>query len=121
MINDKQVNLWRGSSVPPTIYHIWIRNNSQMLIYNGTEWVVFIDDEATIEKIDVLIARVDSIESKVLSMDNYTVNNKAIKNNPVLNSSDLLLDSNGHFVKNTDSLTSSTIKLDTLLTTQIIE
>ena len=34
MIDNKQINIWRGSSSPPTIYHIWINNENQLLKYN---------------------------------------------------------------------------------------
>lgn len=120
MIDDRQVNLWRGSSTPPTIYHIWIRG-SQMLIYNETEWIVFIDDETTIQKINQLITDINTVKANINSINDYTINNKLIKNSPILNGGDLESGISGHYIVNTETVSQSFIKLDTLLTTQIIE
>ena len=38
MINNRQVNLWRGNQEPPTIYHIWIKDNNKLLLYDGNNW-----------------------------------------------------------------------------------
>ena len=43
IINNKQINIWRGSDVPPTLYHIWLFNESELKIYNGVEWITIID------------------------------------------------------------------------------
>ena len=121
IINDKQVNLWRGTSVPPTIYHIWIYNDTQMKVYDGTQWVVFIDDAATIEKINQLIERVDNLEQDLSNLGSATVNGKEISTNPILDGRDLKLQQDGMYVDINDSLSTSIINLDTLLSTQIIE
>ena len=121
IINNKQVNLWRGTSEPPTIYHIWIYNDTQMKVYDGNEWVVFIDDAATIEKINQLIERVDALEQDVSDLGSSTVNGKQISTNPVLDGRDLKIEQDGTYVDSVDSLSTSIIKLDTLLSTQIIE
>ena len=121
IINNKQVNLWRGTSEPPTIYHIWIYNDTQMKVYDGTQWVVFIDDAATIEKINQLIERVDNLEQDLSDLGSSTVNGKQISTNPVLDGRDLKLQQDGTYVDSIDSLSTSIIKLDTLLSTQIIE
>lgn len=121
IINNKQVNLWRGTSVPPTIYHIWIYNDTQMKVYDGTQWVVFIDDAATIEKINQLIERVDDLEQDLSDLSSLTVNGKEISTNPVLDGRDLKIEQDGMYVDPVNSLSTSIIKLDTLLSTQIIE
>ena len=121
IINDKQVNLWRGTSVPPTIYHIWIYNDTQMKVYDGNEWVVFIDDAATIEKINQLIERVDALEQNISDLSSATINGKEISTNPILDGRDLKLQQDGMYVDINDSLSTSIINLDTLLSTQIIE
>ena len=121
IINNKQVNLWRGTSVPPTIYHIWIYNDTQMKVYDGTQWVVFIDDAATIEKINQLIERVDKLEQDLSDLSSSTVNGKEISTNPILDVRDLKLQQDGTYVDPVNSLSTSIIKLDTLLSTQIIE
>ena len=104
IINNKQVNIWRGTSEPPTIYHIWIRNDSELLLHNGTKWVVFIDNKYMLDKLEARI--------------NATVNGYKITDNPVLKGSDILT-TKGNFVGN--SVTDSLTTLDTLLTTQIID
>jgi hypothetical protein len=32
---NKQVNVWRGSSEPPTIYHVWISDNQTLKLHDG--------------------------------------------------------------------------------------
>lgn len=121
MINNKQINVWRGNSEPPTIYHVWIYSNTKMLLHNGSEWIVFIDDAATVDKINQLTERVDLAESKVELLENKTVNSIPIKNNPVLTGDNINLNKSGTYVISTDKVSESVIKIDSLLTTQIIE
>lgn len=120
MVNNKQVNIWRGDAIPPTIYHVWIYD-TRMLLYNGTDWVVFLDDAATINKINALTARVDQIDSEIDTIKSYTINTKPINTNPVLSGSDIKSASNGTFIEQTDSLSDALSIIDTLLTSQIIE
>lgn len=107
MINNRQVNLWRGNQEPPTIYHIWIKDNSKMLLYDGEEWVVFLDNKDILDRINEFL---DS-----------TVNGKPIKDNPVLDGTDINLGSNGTFVSSNNTIAENVLRLDTLLTTQIIK
>lgn len=79
-INNRQVNLWRGSSEPPTKYHIWIKDN-KLLLYDGEKWSVFV---ANFESLSEL-------QKAVENLSNSTVNGKPIKNNPVLSSLDILI------------------------------
>jgi len=53
MIQNKQVSIWRGNSEPPTLYHIWLRNESELLRYDDTQakWVVFLDSANLDQKI----------------------------------------------------------------------
>lgn len=44
IINNKQVNIWRGADPPPTIYHIWINQQRQLCLYDGEKWVAFLDN-----------------------------------------------------------------------------
>ena len=46
MINNRQINLWRGNQEPPTIYHIWIKDNNKLLLYDGNNWKTFLDESA---------------------------------------------------------------------------
>lgn len=113
MINNKQVNIWRGDQTPPTLYHIWIKDNSKLLLYDGEQWIVFLDNRDIIDSINEIINRIEELENK-------TINNKAIKTNPVLDGTDLLLKEDGTYVKSNQTLTNSLLTIDTLLTTQII-
>ena len=121
MIDNKQVNIWRGSLDPPTIYHVWIQDDSKMLLYNGTEWIIFIDDITTVQRINELYNQVQQIGQDLTSLSNNTVNNKKIKDNPVLGGSDIILNRNGTFINSSDNISDAIVKIDTLLSTQIIE
>lgn len=79
-INNRQVNLWRGSSEPPTKYHIWIKDN-KLLLYNGEKWMVFVDNFESLSE----------IQKAIENLSNSTVNGKPIKDNPVLSSLDILI------------------------------
>ena len=118
MINNRQVNIWRGDSEPPTIYHIWIESDLALKLYNGEEWVTFIDDTSLIEKINAILERVDELEN---FMDNATVNSYKVKDNPVLDATDLKTVSSGVFIQPNESIADSLLKLSKLLDTQIIE
>ena len=41
IVNNRQVNVWRGTSEPPTIHHLWIRDESTVLIYDDEleKWI----------------------------------------------------------------------------------
>ena len=121
MINNKRVNVWRGDEVPPTIYDVWIKDNTKLLLYNGVEWVIFIDDVATIQKIEELTSRLDDIEQTIQSIEDHTINGKHIRDNPVLDGDDLLTANQGYFINASETVGQSIQKLDTLLTTIIIE
>jgi hypothetical protein len=117
MINNKQVNIWRGTDSPPTEYHVWIREGPtsvRLLLFNGVEWVVFLDDAAT-------IARVNELMQNVAEFGNKTINSKQISTNPVLGGEDLLVGQSGAYVSTNDSVTESILTLDSLFQTQIIE
>lgn len=113
MINNRQVNIWRGSDPPPTIYHIWIKNDSQLLLYNGTTWEVFLDNEYVVQALE-------KFQQNLESLQNSTVNNKKIIDNPVLGGSDILTDLNGSYITKDDTIARSLQKLDELLQTQVI-
>lgn len=106
MINNRQVNLWRGNQEPPTIYHIWIKDNNKLLLYDGNNWKTFLNNEEVINKLNELL---DS-----------TINGKPIKDSPVLKGTDININADGSFISSNNTITESTLRLDTLLTTQII-
>lgn len=45
LVNNRQVNIWRGSDVPPTIHHVWIKNDTSLHLYESAsqQWVSFLE------------------------------------------------------------------------------
>ncbi len=121
MVNNKQVNFWRGDITPPTIYHIWIKDNSKMLLYDGEKWVVFLDNKEIIDILDKIQQLLDEMQAKIDEIENKTVNKKPIKTNPVLDGTDILINATGNYVIPTETLAQTALRLDNLLTTKIIE
>lgn len=121
MVNNKQVNFWRGDMTPPTIYHIWIKDNSKMLLYDGEKWVVFLDNKEIIDIFDKVQQLLDEMQAKIDEIENKTVNKKPIKTNPVLDGTDILINATGNYVIPTETLAQTALRLDNLLTTKIIE
>lgn len=120
MVNNKQVNFWRGDMTPPTIYHIWIKDNSKMLLYNGEQWVVFLDNKEIIDILNQIQEMLDNMKKEIENIGNKTVNKKPIKTNPVLDGTDIAINGNGTFVVPTETLAQTALRFDKLLTTQII-
>ncbi len=118
MINNKQVNIWRGDQEPPTIYHVWIYNDLVLKLYDGNEWVTFLDDASVITKLNEVINKVDSLEE---FMNNSTINNHKIKDNPVLDGTDLKTASSGLYIQQDNTIANALSKLDKLLQTEIIQ
>ena len=118
MINNRQVNIWRGNEEPPTIYHVWIYNDLSIKLYNGTEWVTFTDNAFVIDTLNQLLGRIDELED---FMDNSTINGHKIKDNPVLTAIDLRAANSGIFINTNDDVSSALMKLDKLLDIEIIE
>lgn len=121
MVNNKQVNFWRGDMTPPTIYHIWIKDNSKMLLYDGEKWVVFLDNKEIIDILDKVQQLLDEMQAKIDEIETKTVNKKPIKTNPVLDGTDILINATGNYVIPTETLAQTALRLDNLLTTKIIE
>ena len=121
MVNNKQVNFWRGDMTPPTIYHIWIKDNSKMLLFDGTQWVIFLDNKEILDLINKVQEKLDKMQAQITDLGNKTVNKKAIKDNPVLDGTDLLLGWTGNFVSATNTVAQTAKRFDELFTTQIIE
>ena len=121
MVNNKQVNFWRGDQIPPTIYHIWIKDNSKMLLFDGEQWVVFLDNKEIIDIVNKIQEKLDNMQKEIENLGNKTVNKKAIKNNPVLDGTDILVNATGNYVIPTETLAQTALRLDNLLSTKIIE
>lgn len=120
MVNNKQVNFWRGDMTPPTIYHIWIKDNSKMLLYDGEKWVVFLDNKEVIDILNKIQKMLDEMQNKINEIGDKTVNRKPIKTNPILDGTDILINALGNFVIPTETLAQTSLRLDSLLTTKII-
>lgn len=121
MVNNRQVNFWRGDMTPPTIYHIWIKDNSKMLLYDGEEWVVFLDNKEIIGILNKIQKMLDNMQDKIDEIENKTVNRKPIRTNPVLDGTDILVNATGNYVIPTETLAQTALRLDNLLSTKIIE
>lgn len=93
LIDNRQVNLWRGSKEPPTKYHIWIKG-TKLLLNNGSTWEVFVDNFSTVSE----------LKKDLENLANSTINGKKIKDNPVLTSLDILIGKDLENFKATDSI-----------------
>lgn len=115
MIENKQVNLWRGPSEPPTLYHIWLKDESQLLRYDEElkDWVVFLDST----KIYDIISRFMDDLNTILT---GSINGHPLSENPVLVAEDLLVGENGNYYKSTNNLKEVAKIFDNLMTTQIL-
>lgn len=83
--------------------------------------MVFLDDAATIARVNELMQNVADLETSVEELENKTINSKQISTNPVLDGEDLLVGQSGAYVSTNDSVTESILTLDSLFQTQIIE
>lgn len=45
LVKNRQVNIWRGNEFPPTIHHVWIRNDTSLYLYDSqiNQWVSFME------------------------------------------------------------------------------
>lgn len=117
IINNKQINIWRGQDFPPTLYHIWLYSESELRIFNGTEWVTIIDSINISDRLSELSNQLNDLTNL---FNSAKINNKLIKDNPVLNSDDINNTYNGVFI-NSDSVTENLKTIDNLLVTQILD
>lgn len=119
MLDNKQVNLWRGNDLPPTIYHVWIYDNRQIKLFNGDDWVIFTDNLEILEKLNLLEEQLSELDSKLNDVYEFKVNDKYIKDNPVLTGKDIKLDAQGAFVTNT-AVSDNILIIDKLFNTLMI-
>ena len=117
MLNNKQINLWRGDEDPPTTHHLWIKEDLTIELHDGEKWITFIDNVSTAKAIVEIIERLDSLED---FRDNATINDKLVRNSPTLDATDLLSKTSGVYVEENDNVANALMKIDELLTTQII-
>ena len=124
MINNKQINVWRGSKIPPTIYHMWILDDLTIQIHDGTEWIPFITDASLGSQVAEMVDKVTALETemrdKITALGKHTVNNILITDNPFLDATHLETTIKGEYIKENDNVANALMKIDELLTTQII-
>ena len=65
-------------------------------------------------------AKFNNMQKEIENLGNKTVNKKAIKNNPVLDGTDLLIGWSGNFIDKGLTVAQTAQRFDELLTTQII-
>ena len=98
MINNKQINLWRGDEDPSTTQHLWIKKDLTIEIHNGEKWVTFVDNAYISQELIKMQEVIDSINTNTLKTG-YT----------------------GTYLNKEDSVSKSFEMIDTLLETQILE
>lgn len=128
MINNKQVNIWRGDDEPPTIYHIWIKKvilQEEPLVeewvlnlFDGTTWVPFVNNADVAAQVVVILERLENLEEWV---NNLTINGKKITDKTLLTAEDINAVTQGKYIKENDNVASALMTLDKLFRTQIIE
>lgn len=108
-----QVNIWRGQSEPPTLYHVWIKDDDSLYLYSKVDkkWNKFLDstDFKTV---------IDKIQN---DLDSITVNGKHIVDNPILNASDISINQDGNYVMSGDTLQKIISTFDNLFKTCVID
>ena len=116
MINNKQVNIWRGTDPPPTKYHIWFKDETYLLKYDEAlqDWIIFLDSKGIDNKISEVL-------ELLYQLSDFTVNGKDIKTNPVLEAQDLTINYSGNYIHSNDTIEQSIITFDKLLTTKIYD
>lgn len=116
MIKNKQVNVWRGDQVPPTLYHLWLKDETQLLKYDEElkDWIVFLDSNQ-IKKI------ITDFQSELDDTLNATINGYPVREGVTLTAADIYVLFSGNYVKQGDSTNEALKKLDQLLTTKVYE
>lgn len=116
MIKNKQVNLWRGPEVPPTLYHIWLKDEKQLLRYDEDkkDWVVFLDSYEINRVIQNFMDDLDNILDA-------TINGHPVRENPELVAQDIKIGEDGHYFRSTHSLKEVAKIFDNLMTTYVYE
>lgn len=129
-LNNKQVSIWRGNDEPPTKYHVWITKfivredplieEWILRLFNGLEWVPFINDTEIAAQIGYALEKIEALEGRVVDLEKNTINGYPIKDNPVLDATDLLTAKSGQYIKENDNVAKALMIVDELLKTQEI-
>lgn len=69
---NKNISIWRGSDTPPTLHHIWVKEDGSILNYNNGEWTSILDSEFQ-TKIEDYISK---------NLDNHSFNYFNLINKP---------------------------------------
>jgi hypothetical protein len=99
MIKNKQVSIWRGPDTPPTLYHIWLKDENQLLRYDEDQgqWIVFLDSKEIANIIDDFFEKL----GETLTM---TINGHPVKESPVLTAEDFLIGFDGNYLKSENTV-----------------
>ena len=111
MIQNKQVSIWRGSSEPPTLYHLWLRNETELLRYDDqqSKWIVFLDSANLDQKITQFLEMLSAV----------TVNGYHIMDSPELDGEDIRIKFEGNYLKDNQTIDEALATLDALMTTKV--
>lgn len=111
MIQNKQISIWRGSSEPPTLYHLWLKNETQLLRYDDEKqkWVVFLDSHSLDQ----------TLTDFLIMLETFSVNGKLIKDNPILDGTDLKISFDGNYIQRDQTISEALETLDGLMTTKV--
>lgn len=111
MIQNKQVSIWRGNSEPPTLYHIWLRNETELLKYDDqqSKWVVFLDSASLDQKIMEFLEMLAGV----------TVNGHPIMESPEIDGEDIKIQFDGNYLKRNYTVDEALATLDALMTTKV--
>ena len=72
------------------------------------------DNLAVVDAINSILERLDNLEE-------VTINNYSILDNPVLDGKDLKVNKSGTYIKAVDNVSEALVKLDKLLRTEVLE
>lgn len=57
---NKNISVWRGSNIPPTDYHLWVKENGDLLIKLSDSWITLIK-HSSISDIEQLISSLEKL------------------------------------------------------------
>lgn len=111
MIQNKQVSIWRGHDAPPTLYHLWFKDETQLLRYDeiAQDWVVFLDGTYINQTISEFLEQ----------LQNFSINGQPISSNPVLDGTDIKITFDGNYVNSDNTISEAIQIIDSLLTTKV--
>ena len=93
---NKNISIWRGDTTPPTLNHIWIKEDNFLYLFNGANWERITDkNSAGISDVLLGVGTINSIPEpteKAVQIDNV-LNDIDLNNKCVGKQGDILLQS----------------------------